>query len=259
MTGEKGGAPPWSAATTADRLGATLSELAMTASFHIGFPLFSHLTPLDLVGAQEILFRLPGAQCHLLAHDMQPVPSASGITVLPTLRYADSPQLDMICVPGGPGHLAAMQDTVLLDFLRRQEPGCQYATSVCTGALVLAAAGLLKGYRATTHWMSLDRLAAFGARPTSDRVVIDRNRITGGGVTAGIDFALTVAATLHGNDVARAIQLQVQYAPQPPFQDGDPEQASPAILAEARKKGVRYAEMMQQIDRQVLADMAAGS
>lgn len=231
----------------------------MTASFHIGFPLFSHLTPLDLVGAQEILFRLPGAQCHLLAHDMQPVPSASGITVLPTLRYADSPQLDMICVPGGPGHLAAMQDTVLLDFLRRQEPGCQYATSVCTGALVLAAAGLLKGYRATTHWMSLDRLAAFGARPTSDRVVIDRNRITGGGVTAGIDFALTVAATLHGNDVARAIQLQVQYAPQPPFQDGDPKQASPAILADARKKGVRYAEMMQQIDRQVLADMAAGS
>lgn len=231
----------------------------MTASFHIGFPLFPQLTPLDLVGPQEILSRLPGAQCHLLAHDMQPVPSASGITILPTLRYADAPQLDMICVPGGPGHLGAMQDQVLLDFLRQQEPGCRYVTSVCTGALVLAAAGLLKGYRAATHWMSLDRLAAFGVRPDPGRVVVDRNRITGGGVTAGIDFALTVAAALHGDEVARAIQLQVQYAPQPPFQDGDPEHADSAILAEARTKAARYADMMQKIDRQVLAGAPTGS
>lgn len=231
----------------------------MTAPFHIGFPLFAQLTPLDLVGPQEILSRLPGAQCHLLAHDLQPVPSASGVTILPTSRYADAPQLDMVCVPGGPGHLAAMQDPVLLDFLRRQEPGCRYVTSVCTGALVLAAAGLLKGYRAATHWMSLERLAAFGAQPDSGRVVVDRNRITGGGVTAGIDFALTVAAALHGDDVARAIQLQVQYAPQPPFGDGDPDHADAAILAQARKKAVRYADMMQKVDRQVLAGMAGGS
>jgi cyclohexyl-isocyanide hydratase len=229
----------------------------MTASFHIGFPLFSNVTPLDLIGPQEILSRLPGAQCHLLAHDMQPVLSATGISLLPTMRYADAPQLDMVCVPGGPGHLAAMQDPVLLDFLRQQAPGCQYVTSVCTGALVLAAAGLLQGYRAATHWMSVQRLSAFGAVPTSDRVAIDRNRITGGGVTAGIDFALTVAAELHGEGVARAIQLQVQYAPQPPFQGGDPVHADENILADARKAAVRYTEMMQKVDQKVLAGMSA--
>lgn len=229
----------------------------MTASFHIGFPLFSNVTPLDLIGPQEILSRLPGAQCHLLAHDMQPVPSASGISLLPTMCYSDAPQMGMICVPGGPGHLAAMQDPVLLDFLRQQAPGCQYVTSVCTGALVLAAAGLLQGYRAATHWMSVQRLSAFGAVPTSDRVAIDRNRITGGGVTAGIDFALTVAAELHGEGVARAIQLQVQYAPQPPFPGGDPDHADENILADARRAAVRYTEMMQKVDQKVLAGMSA--
>src|SRR5690606_20805079 len=114
-----------------------LPELSMTASFHIGFPLFAQVTPLDLVGPQEILSRLPGAQCHLIAHDTQPVPTATGISLMPTLRYEDAPQLDMLCVPGGPGHLAAMQDKVLIDFLCQQAPGCRYVTSVCTGALVL--------------------------------------------------------------------------------------------------------------------------
>lgn len=229
----------------------------MTAPFHIGFPLFANLTPLDLVGPQEILSRLPNTRCHLLAHDLQPVHGASGFAITPTLRYQDAPQLDLICVPGGPGHLAAMEDRALLDFLITQEPGCPYMTSVCTGALVLAAAGLLRGYRATTHWMSLERLAAFGAIPVGQRVVIDRGaqeryRITGGGVTAGIDFGLTVAAELHGETVACAIQLQVQYAPAPPFGDGDPAHADPDIVASARNAAGRYAAKMAEVDQRVL-------
>ncbi len=229
----------------------------MAAPFHIGFPLFANLTPLDLIGPHEILSRLPNTQCHLLAHNLEPVPSSTGISLVPTLRYDQAAQMDLICVPGGPGHLAAMQDKVLLDFLRRQEPGCRYVTSVCTGALVLAAAGLLRGYRATTHWMSLDRLAPFGAVPVTDRVAIDRNRITGGGVTAGIDFALAVAAELHGDVLARTIQLQVQYAPAPPFQDGDPTLAHADILAAAQGAAGRYVQMMAETDRHALAAMGS--
>src|SRR4051794_11805699 len=170
--------------------------LMSDAPLEIGFPLFPALTQLDLTGPWEILTRLPAARCHLRAHDLAPVRSASGLTIVPTLTYRESPQLAMVCVPGGPGHLAAMEDEALLGFVREQAPGCRYVTAVCTGALVLAAAGLLDGYHATTHWMSRQRLAAFGATPVAERVVIDRNRITGGGVTAGIDFALTVAAEI---------------------------------------------------------------
>lgn len=224
-------------------------------SLQIGFLLFPNLTQLDLTGPWEVFSKLPGAQCHLLAHDLQPVKSSSaGLTMLPTTSYADCPQLDVVCVPGGPGHLQAMEDAVVLDFLQRQAPGCRYVTAVCTGALVLAAAGLLKGYRATTHWMSLERLAAFGATPVSERVVTDRNRVTGGGVTAGIDFGLALVTALAGEQAAREIQLQIEYEPQPPY-GGSPQTADPATVATLRGRLGDYAAKMAEIDARAVARM----
>lgn len=225
-------------------------------ALQIGFPLFPNLTQLDLTGPWEVFAKLPGADCHLLAHDLQPVRSSSaGLTLLPTTRYADCPQLDIICVPGGPGHLQAMEDAALLDFLKSQAPNCRFVTAVCTGALVLAAAGLLRGYRATTHWMSLERLAAFGATPVPERVVRDRNRITGGGVTAGIDFGLALAALLAGEAVAREIQLQIEYEPQPPY-GGSPATADPATVQSLRGRLGGYAAAMAEVDARALARLS---
>lgn len=223
------------------------------SALQIGFVLFPNLTQLDLTGPWEVFAKLPDATCHLLAPDLQPVKSSSaGLTILPTTTYAGCPQLDVVCVPGGPGHLQAMEDAATLDFLKRQAPGCRYVTAVCTGALVLAAAGLLKGYRATTHWMSLERLAAFGAEPVSDRVVTDRNRVTGGGVTAGIDFGLALVAALAGETVAREIQLQIEYEPQPPY-GGNPRTAAPETVAALRGRLGGYAAAMAEVDARALA------
>lgn len=223
------------------------------SALQIGFVLFPNLTQLDLTGPWEVFAKLPGATCHLLAPDLQPVKSSSaGLTILPTTTYADCPQLDVVCVPGGPGHLQAMEDKATLDFLTRQAPGCRYVTAVCTGALVLGAAGLLRGYRATTHWMSLERLTAFGAEPVSDRVVTDRNRVTGGGVTAGIDFGLALVAVLAGETVAREIQLQIEYEPQPPY-GGNPRTAAPETVAALRGRLGGYAAAMAEVDARAAA------
>lgn len=211
----------------------------MPDAFDIGFPIFANLPQLDLTAPWEVLARAPGARCHLVAHDLSTVKSAGGLALAPTTTFADCPPLHMLCVPGGPGHLAAMEDATLLAFLRDQAERCRFVTAVCTGSMVLAAAGLLAGYRATTHWASLDRLA-FGAVPVAERVVTDRNRMTGGGVTAGIDFGLTVVATFAGEQVARQIQLQIEYAPAPPFGDGDPGTADPAILEAVRAQTGTY-------------------
>jgi cyclohexyl-isocyanide hydratase len=227
------------------------------AEIQIGFPLFAAVTQLDFTGPWEVLTRLPGARCHLLAPDLDPVTSASGLAVLPTATYATCPQLDVVCVPGGPGHLRAMEDSPLLGFLRAQAPGCRYVTAVCTGSLVLAAAGLLRGYRATTHWMSLERLATFGAIPTRGRVVIDRNRITGGGVTAGIDFALTIAAAIAGEALARELTLQIEYAPAPPFA-GNPETAGPEVVRAALSRADPYRQKMAEADRRAAARLGTG-
>lgn len=200
--------------------------------FTVGLLLFPKLTLLDLTGPAEVFGRMPGAQVHLLWKNLEPVTSDRGIRVLPSATFDDCPDLDLICVPGGPGQIEMMGDAEVLGFLQRVAPRCELVTSVCTGSLILAAAGLLRGYRATSHWSSIDQLSLFGALPTHERVVRDRNVVTGGGVTSGIDFALTVAASLFGSEVAQEIQLQMEYDPQPPFNSGSL-QSAPAKVAES--------------------------
>ncbi len=204
---------------------------------HIGLLLFPRLTQLDLTGPFEVFANTPGATVHLLWKTLDPVRAITGMAIVPDTTLADCPQLDVICVPGGSGVAEVMEDPEVLDFLRRQAVGARYVTSVCTGALVLGAAGLLRGKRATTHWGSHDFLATLGAIPTQGRVVRDGNIFTGGGVTAGIDFALTLVAEMCGPEVAQAIQLQIEYAPAPPFDSGSPETAPAAVLATARARG----------------------
>jgi cyclohexyl-isocyanide hydratase len=158
------------------------------------------------------------------------------LTLTPTISFADCPQLDVICVPGGLGTDDMVNDDEMLDFLRRQAKEAKYVTSVCTGSLVLGAAGLLRGYRAATHWTAMDFLKEFGATPTKTRVCVDRNRVTGGGVTAGIDFALTLVSLLVDRQTAEAIQLRLEYNPAPPFNAGSPDTAPPEILAFMKEK-----------------------
>jgi cyclohexyl-isocyanide hydratase len=207
-----------------------------TTPFRAGFLLFPRLTQLDLTGPYQVLASLPGAEMHLIWKTREPVVAEHGLAIVPTATFADCPPLDLICVPGGTGVNAILTDRETLDFLRRMAAGARYVTSVCTGALALGAAGLLRGKRATTHWMSLDMLRAFGAEPVAARVVVDGKLITGGGVTAGIDFGLTVAAEIAGKRVAEAIQLGIEYDPQPPFDAGSPARADAALVAQARER-----------------------
>jgi cyclohexyl-isocyanide hydratase len=203
----------------------------MTAPLHIGLLLFPRLTQLDLTGPLQVFSSLPGATVHLIWKRIEPVPSDTPLSLLPTVTYADCPQLDVICVPGGGGVDNLVGDEETLAFIRRQAEGARYVTSVCTGALVLGAAGLLQGYKAATHWAAMDYLAEFGAIPTKTRVCIDRNRVTGGGVTAGIDFGLTLAAMLTDRPTAEAIQLGIEYNPAPPFDAGSPDTAPAEVVA----------------------------
>jgi cyclohexyl-isocyanide hydratase len=200
----------------------------------IGLLLFPRMTQLDLTGPFEVFAKMPGAEVLLLWKTLQPVEAETGLRMLPHATLRDCPPLDVVCVPGGPGVSDLMEDEEVLAWLRMQAEHARYVSSVCTGSLVLGAAGLLRGKRATSHWASRDLLAAFGAVPTPGRVVRDGNLFTGGGVTAGIDFALTMVAELAGPKAAQLIQLAIEYAPAPPFDSGTPETAPPDVLAEAR-------------------------
>jgi cyclohexyl-isocyanide hydratase len=202
----------------------------------IGLLIFPRMTQLDLTGPYEVFANLSDATVKLLWKTLEPVTAATGFRLIPDTTLAECPQLDVICVPGGPGVGELMEDEVVLSFLRRQAEGARFVTSVCTGALVLGAAGLLRGKRATTHWASREFLAPLGAIPTEGRVVRDGTLFTGGGVTAGIDFALTLVAELAGPTVAQAIQLGIEYAPAPPFNAGTPETAPPEVLEAARSR-----------------------
>ena len=220
--------------------------------FHIGLLLFPDITQLDMTGPYEVFIKFPDAKVHLVWKTREAVTAGGGMQIMPTMTFAECPQLDLICVPGGAGMNALLNDAATLDFIRRQAKGARYVTSVCTGALVLGAAGLLKGKRAATHWMSREMLGAFGATPVAERVVIDGNVITGGGVTAGIDFALRVAAEAFGPDLAKAIQLGIEYDPHPPFDSGSPENADPALVAK-----VRAGAAQRQSERQTAVEKAA--
>ena len=208
----------------------------MTAALQIGLLVFPKVTQLDFTGPLQVFSSVPGAKVHLIWKRIEPVTTDSVMVVTPTISFADCPQLDVICVPGGLGTDDMVNDDEMLDFLRKQAERAKYITSVCTGSLVLGAAGLLQGYRATTHWSAMDYLAPFGATPTRTRVCVDRNRVTGGGVTAGIDFALTLVSLLVNRQTAEAIQLRLEYNPAPPFNAGSPDTAPPEILALLKEK-----------------------
>jgi cyclohexyl-isocyanide hydratase len=198
-------------------------------SLSVGLVMFPNITQLDLTAPYEVFNRMPDTTVSLLAASAAPVRTEWGLALTPDATLRDAPRIDVLCVPGGWGVNAALQDRELISFLSERGAEARYVTSVCSGALLLGAAGLLNGYRATTHWMSGDLLAFFGATLVHERVVVDRNRITGGGVTAGIDLALVIASNLFGAEVAQRIQLAIEYDPAPPFASGSPRTAPPAV------------------------------
>src|SRR6185436_16889879 len=217
----------------------------------IGMLIFPRLTQLDMTGPYEVLARLPNTKVHLVASSLAPVKTDRGMEIVPTVTLADCPQLDLIMVPGGPGQQDLMEDAAVLGFLQKQAQGAKYVTSVCTGSLVLGAAGLLKGKRATCHWAAIEHLKPLGAIPVSERVVTDGNIITGAGVASGIDFALAGAAVLEGEEVAKQIQLQIEYDPSPPFDCGSTEKASPEMVALLRGRGAALNEQRRVVAERV--------
>ena len=223
------------------------------APLQIGLLLFPRLTQLDMTGPFEVFARLPNTKVHLVWKSREPVTSDVGLQILPTTTLAECPDLDVVCVPGGPGMNALLEDEEVLAFLRRQGAQARYVTSVCTGALVLGAAGLLKGYKAATHWASMDVLPLLGAEPVHERVVVDRNRITGGGVTAGLDFGLVVVAKLYGERMAQLIQLGEEYDPAPPFNAGSPRSAPPDVVTQLRGLMAKSVDERMAIAKRVAA------
>jgi cyclohexyl-isocyanide hydratase len=217
----------------------------------VGMLIFPRLTQLDMTGPYEVLARLPDTTVDLVGRTREPVTTDRGMQIVPTTTYAHCPPLDVIMVPGGPGQQDLMEDEEALAFLRAQAEGARFVTSVCTGSLVLAAAGLLKGKRATCHWAAIDNLALLGAVPTRERVVVDGNVVTGAGVASGIDFALKLAAILDGEEVARQIQLQIEYDPDPPFRSGSPDVATPETVAAVTARLAKLGEARKVVAERV--------
>ncbi|HSF96571.1 MAG TPA: DJ-1/PfpI family protein [Thermohalobaculum sp.] len=208
----------------------------------IGLALFPGLCQLDMTGPQEVLVRLPGARVEVVARTREPVRTDRGLTIVPDVALGEASQYDIFVMPGGPGQQDLMADAEWLEFLRAQAAEAKMMMGVCTGSLVMGAAGLLRGYRATTHWSCHDLLALLGAEPVDRRVVIDRDRITAAGVTSGIDGALALAELLHGRGLAERIQLGMEYQPEPPTQAGHPRTAPLALTADMRAKGAKLYE-----------------
>ncbi len=203
----------------------------------IGLIMYPGMTALDIVGPQTVFSSLPDVEIHRIWKALEPIQTDDGMMIVPDTTFADCPPLDVICVGGGLGQMAVVDDPEVLEFLRQQGSSAKFVTSVCGGSEFLAKAGLLQGYRAATHWAMREQLARLGVEVGCERVVIDRNRITGGGVTAGIDFGLTLAETLRGEEAAKIAQLMMEYDPAPPFDVGSPEKAGPDLV----QKAMQYA------------------
>lgn len=221
----------------------------------IGMVLFEGMTQLDLTGPFEIFSRFPDTQIHLISKSLDPVRSDRGLTISPDVTFEKCPEsLDVLFVPGGPGVSSVLDDPEYLNFIRSRDKHSKYITSVCTGSIILAACGLLQGFKATTHWLSMDLLSKFNVETKNERVVIDRNRITGGGVTSGIDFALIIASLLFGEAYAKEIQLMIEYNPNPPFHCGHPDVADSLILAKvkAERKEMQM-KRLEQIEKYIRA------
>ena len=205
------------------------------------FLVYPNVTQLDLTGPAQVLSRLGDAKVDLVWKTLDPVQTDSGFALLPTATLSDVLHADILCIPGGFGCTDVMHDDDVLDWVRTIGNGAQWVTSVCTGSLILGAAGLLQGYRATSHWAWRDYLSLFGADPVAQRVVFDRNRVTGGGVTAGIDFALALTAAIRDDDYARSVQLGLEYDPSPPFDSGTPEKAGTELVDAVNRRSDRLA------------------
>jgi len=202
-------------------------------SFHFGAIVFPAVDQADLTGPFDVLARIPGSSFHILSKDLNSVRDMHGFIITPEKTLTEAPQLDVLVVPGGFGQEAVMDDEAILEFIRQQAKCAKYVFSVCTGALICGAAGLLRGTKATTHWSAFHLLEYFGAIPTKARVVVDGKQVSAAGVAAGFDGALRVAQLLCGDQVAQTIQLAIEYAPQPPFDSGTPDDAPSDVLASA--------------------------
>jgi cyclohexyl-isocyanide hydratase len=222
-------------------------------ALQIGFLVFPRVQQLDLTGPFEVLASLPDVTTQLIWKTREPIVSSNGLVLTPNATYEDCPPLDVICVPGGSGVTDLLKDAETIEFVRKQAVRARYITSVCTGALLLGAADLLHGRRATTHWAFQSLLEPLGAIPTRGRVVRDGNLITGGGVTAGIDFGLTLAAELAGLGEAQAIQLELEYAPAPPFNAGDPDAAPRPVLELVKERSADGFATRQRIVAEISA------
>lgn len=199
----------------------------------IGLVFYPGMTALDIIGPQQVFSGLPGVQMHRLWKTLNPIKTDDGMVVLPDTTFANCPTLDVICIGGGLGQMAVVDDPEIREFLSKQGSTAKFITSVCGGSEFLAKAGLLQGYRAATHWSARQQLASLGVEVATERVVVDRNRITGGGVTAGIDFGLTIASILYGEEIAKITQLLLEYDPAPPFDTGSPEKAGSKLVNQA--------------------------
>lgn len=218
----------------------------------IGSVIFDDMDQIDFTGPFEVLASLSNVTYTTYGLSLQPVRDCHGLRLLPDAVLEEAPPLDVLHVPGGPGQQAHMENQRLLDWLRQQASGARCVLSVCTGALLLGAAGLLRGRRATTHWASLDVLPIFGATVVNERVVADGNFVFAAGVTAGIDAALMVAAELRGLDEAQGVQLSIEYAPEPPFSSGTPETAPPHVLQAVANRNKPLLERRLQTARRIV-------
>lgn len=213
-----------------------MPDIPSSRHLHIGALIFPRMDQIDFTGPFEVLSQVPNSSFHVIGKDKQAIRDVNGLILTPEKDLSEAPQLDVLIVPGGYGQQNLMDDEVVLSFIREQAAGAEYVFSVCTGALICGAAGLLRNVRSTTHWASFDLLPYFGAIPVDSRVVVDGRHVSASGVTAGLDGALTVAALLRGNFAAQQIQLMIEYAPHPPFHSGTPKTAPPNVLKAAQEQ-----------------------